>query len=640
VSGRAGRRGLDAKGTVVLMLAEPVEREALRSMMHGDALPLASSFRLRFNTLLRLYGMESLHPERLVAQSFYAFQRAQQIPEVQQRRQALLDEAEELKQPGEDGLSQLLALRASRRDLEAQAMAMALHPKHSLRFLIPGRLARLANGAADAAADLGWAVVLGFRHIHNRAISDELAGASGRDDFLVDVLLPVASPSPAFGAANSVKAGAPTPTATAAAAAAAAAAATATATAAGGSALGDPLTEAHIVSVRLSALRQLSAARLWLPADLRSKESRARVLAALRELLLQRHRLGTERAAEMACLHPVAHLGATEGACRGLSAQAAALKAREVELGAQLLRTSAGSAGGGVEGGEGKVGGDKAEAGEERENEQEGAEKGEEEGAEEGEEEGEQEGEEEGEVEDEEGRAHRSLTERLARLERRRKLVAAADACTQEAIALTTNEFGEQTTRMRAVLRTLGHLDDENVVQRKGRAAAEIEACDELVASELILGGVFNELTPQAVVALCACLVAESSEKVKRAQPMHADLAEPFAKVQATARAVCEVLNGCGIATDPLEFVASFDGGLVNVAYAWANGVTFDALTGLCDLFEGSIIRAIRRLSELLDELQSAAKAIGNEELFQKLEAGAKLIRRDICFAASLYIEG
>ena len=139
------------------------------------------------------------------------------------------------------------------------------------------------------------------------------------------------------------------------------------------------------------------------------------------------------------------------------------------------------------------------------------------------------------------------------------------------------------------------------------------------------------------------------------------------------------------ITTDTNEFVQRFDGGLVNVVYAWANGATFESLTGvcwiglitrdpsppppppppppmpaiigsnpaaygstvlislltgMCDLFEGSIIRAIRRLSELLDELQSAAKAIGNDELYHKIEEGAKLIRRDIVFAASLYIEG
>ena len=100
------------------------------------------------------------------------------------------------------------------------------------------------------------------------------------------------------------------------------------------------------------------------------------------------------------------------------------------------------------------------------------------------------------------------------------------------------------------------------------------------------------------------------------------------------------MLNDARIATDEAEYVAKFDSGLVNMVYAWANGARFEELCSMCDLFEGSIIRAIRRLSELLDELQSAAKAIGNEELYRKLNVGATLIRRDIVFAASLYIEG
>ena len=55
-------------------------------------------------------------------------------------------------------------------------------------------------------------------------------------------------------------------------------------------------------------------------------------------------------------------------------------------------------------------------------------------------------------------------------------------------------------------------------MQLKG-AAAEVEACDELMAAELILSGTFNELTPAAAVALCACLIAEQVEKVKPAVP-------------------------------------------------------------------------------------------------------------------------
>ena len=80
----------------------------------------------------------------------------------------------------------------------------------------------------------------------------------------------------------------------------------------------------------------------------------------------------------------------------------------------------------------------------------------------------------------------RGLEARLRRLRRQRALEAQAQACALEAAGLGVNEFGEETARMQAVLRRLGHLDKENVVQLKGRAAAEVEACDELLAAELL----------------------------------------------------------------------------------------------------------------------------------------------------------
>ena len=42
----------------------------------------------------------------------------------------------------------------------------------------------------------------------------------------------------------------------------------------------------------------------------------------------------------------------------------------------------------------------------------------------------------------------------------------------------------------------------------------------------------------------------------------------------------------------------------------------------------------------MLDEMQSAAKAIGNDELYLKFSQGQKLIQRDIVYAPSLYLEG
>lgn len=58
----------------------------------------------------------------------------------------------------------------------------------------------------------------------------------------------------------------------------------------------------------------------------------------------------------------------------------------------------------------------------------------------------------------------------------------------------------------------------------------------------------------------------------------------------------------------------------------------------MTDIFEGSIIRATRRLDELMQQLAAAAHAVGDEDLRAKIVESNLTIRRDIMFAASLYV--
>lgn len=76
----------------------------------------------------------------------------------------------------------------------------------------------------------------------------------------------------------------------------------------------------------------------------------------------------------------------------------------------------------------------------------------------------------------------------------------------------------------------------------------------------------------------------------------------------------------------------------MDVIYMWAQGATFLEITKVSSFFEGSIIRVLRRLNELLQELQNAAKSIGNTDLEEKFKQGSEKIKRDIVFAASLYL--
>ena len=77
---------------------------------------------------------------------------------------------------------------------------------------------------------------------------------------------------------------------------------------------------------------------------------------------------------------------------------------------------------------------------------------------------------------------------------------------------------------------------------------------------------------------------------------------------------------------------------LLDVVYCWSKGATFSKVAEMTQHFEGSIIRVIRRLEELLRDMANAAHIIGNPELEKKFLDGITSIKRDIVFAASLYL--
>eukprot|EP01138_Halocafeteria_seosinensis_P005595 gb/GECG01005718.1/.p1 GENE.gb/GECG01005718.1/~~gb/GECG01005718.1/.p1 ORF type:complete len:1094 (+),score=200.14 gb/GECG01005718.1/:1-3282(+) len=191
--------------------------------------------------------------------------------------------------------------------------------------------------------------------------------------------------------------------------------------------------------------------------------------------------------------------------------------------------------------------------------------------------------------------------------------------------------------RMKRVLRRLKHIDDDNIVQMKGKTACEINTADELLVTELIFNGVFNDLTPAQTAALLSCLVYTERNNDDPPQLPH-HLAEPFRKLQEAARRIATVSKEAKLDIDIEEYVNSFKPDIMELVYAWVMGSKFADICQMTKVFEGSIVRVMRRLEELLRQLSDAARSIGDTKLQEKFADSSEKMRRDIIFAASLYL--
>lgn len=82
MAGRAGRRGLDDKGTVISMIDKKVPSTACRNIITGSSDPLNSAFHLTYNMVLNLERVETISPDYMLEQSFFQFQNQIAVPQL------------------------------------------------------------------------------------------------------------------------------------------------------------------------------------------------------------------------------------------------------------------------------------------------------------------------------------------------------------------------------------------------------------------------------------------------------------------------------------------------------------------------------------------------------------------------------
>ncbi|KAM8885057.1 superkiller complex protein 2 [Synchiropus picturatus] len=184
------------------------------------------------------------------------------------------------------------------------------------------------------------------------------------------------------------------------------------------------------------------------------------------------------------------------------------------------------------------------------------------------------------------------------------------------------------------VLKSLQYVDSSGALQLKGRVACLLSN-HELLLTELLLENVLSPLASEECAALLSCLVFTQNTQVE--PTVNKALKEAIDRVQAVAWRIGELQAEHGVIKAVSDFVQDIKFGLAEVVYCWARGMPFTEIIKLTDIQEGTVVRCIQRLDEVLKEVKQAAHIVGDSVLEKKMENASLAIRRDIIFTASLY---
>lgn len=182
MSGRAGRRGLDDRGIVIMMVDEAIDSDAAKGMVKGEADQLDSAFHLSYNMILNLLRVEGISPEFMLDRCFYQFQNQDTIPVYEREIAALKERIDQYKVEHEEKIKEYYETRQELVGYDSDLQKIVSHPDHALPVLQPGRLVYIVVDDLD----FGWGVVVSA---NRRPPSKLNVTYTPHESVLVDVLV-------------------------------------------------------------------------------------------------------------------------------------------------------------------------------------------------------------------------------------------------------------------------------------------------------------------------------------------------------------------------------------------------------------------------------------------------------------------
>ncbi|GKT36710.1 ATP-dependent RNA helicase mtr4 [Aduncisulcus paluster] len=205
----------------------------------------------------------------------------------------------------------------------------------------------------------------------------------------------------------------------------------------------------------------------------------------------------------------------------------------------------------------------------------------------------------------------------------------------------TASTFLEELSGMWSIARRLGYVrhGTDGVLSEKGRFACLVSAADEILLTEASFDKTFAELDGPSLAAVLSCLVDERQvNNDPELDSEDAMSAIEALKEKAEQLAVLSEEQGLDDRADVYRKTVCPRAS--KIVKRWCEGANFEEIMELAEeygIFEGEVVRLGRRLNELLRQLCDASVSVGATDMGEVFKKAMESVKRGIMFTESLY---
>uniref|UniRef100_A0AC35GHW4 Uncharacterized protein n=1 Tax=Panagrolaimus sp. PS1159 TaxID=55785 RepID=A0AC35GHW4_9BILA len=525
MSGRAGRRGKDDNGVVILMCDQQMSSDIAKSLIKGDADALNSQFRLTYNMILNLLRVEGVEPDFILKKSFFHFQNQLTLPGMYQQIQEKTKQIEDFVIDRELDIAGYVLLESDIKKKQKSIRDTIMLPQHCIKYLQPGRVVEVIYNNLN----FGYGAVVSYDRSQNP--DPNKPGFVYKISVMLKLDAEVARSGPI-----TVERLQPPPN-------------------------GRVAWTAEAVPVYLENITRISRIKVKMPTpqQLQTPESKKTVVNHVNEAI--------KRVGKVEELNPIEHMKITD---KAFVEDFKSLQQSEIRYKNHELKKD------------------------------------------------------------------KNFEKLYRQFEQKEHMKQELAELRQEFKKAQSETLLADLEARKRVLRRLDYCSEGDIITQKGRVACEISAADELLLTEMIFDNVFRNLDAAASAALLSCFICQEKGNTPKLAEV---LSGCLRTMQSFARRIAQATKDSLMEIDEDEYIESFKPQMMDVVYNWINGKSFSEICGEnSELFEGSIIRCFRRLEELLRQMVGAARTMGNEDMEKTFEEARILLKRDIVFAASLYL--